>query len=239
MTNWDTPALAVKLFDGRNPPNRDEYVLDQGFTRDLGNCKNLLPEKLRDQLWPAELNSLPGDGSRYRINRATLFAVAERVAGDMDDESGAAQLHSGITFWGAPPGLPMQRACRPLGEAGATIKLAKALKTVQGEGPVSAYKAVIRGGRLAVRGLGPSYFTKLFYFGGYELAKPGMPKPLIMDDNVIEGLARLTEQPWTQTVETYSDYLDLASDLAFELHCEPDVIERRLFDVGALRGSAS
>ncbi|MCU1701340.1 MAG: hypothetical protein JWR34_7403 [Mycobacterium sp.] len=231
MTNWDITSFAAKLFGGEQPPDRDEYVLNQGFVRDLDKCRNLLPDEVCTRMWPQEFDTGLDDGTRRRIDRRSLFGIAQRAASDSGNPWAAAQLHAAITFWGAPPGMPMQRACRPLGEAGAAANLTKVLHTVRGEGATSAYKAMVRGGRLAVKGLGPSYLTKLLYFGGYG-AKPHMPDPLIMDDNVIKGLVWLTEEPWEQTVAAYGQYLDLAADLASELGSEPDVIERRLFELG-------
>nr|WP_052960290.1 hypothetical protein [Mycobacterium sp. EPa45] len=70
------------------------------------------------------------------------------------------------------------------------------------------------------------------YFAGYD-AKPHMSPPLIMHDNVIEGLARVTQQPWRATVEDYLRYIDLSEDMADKHNTTPDVIERRLFDLGS------
>lgn len=70
------------------------------------------------------------------------------------------------------------------------------------------------------------------YFAGYD-AKPYLSQPLIMDDNVIAGLIKVTGHPWEALGEHYSRYLDLAKDWAYEFATEPDVIERRLFALGS------
>jgi hypothetical protein len=59
-----------------------------------------------------------------------------------------------------------------------------------------------------------------------------MPQRLIMDDNVIKALEHVTDSPWRAYLEDYIRYLDLAADYASELQTDPDVIERRLFQIG-------
>ena len=61
-------------------------------------------------------------------------------------------------------------------------------------------------------------------------------RPLIVDSNVIRGLARLcpdfdmdTSRP---TAEQYEAYLELCQRWASEWGTEPDVIERLLFSFG-------
>jgi hypothetical protein len=44
------------LFTGGCVPERDQFVLDQGFSRDLSYCRGLLPD---DRMWPTELDSCP------------------------------------------------------------------------------------------------------------------------------------------------------------------------------------
>ena len=51
-------------------------------------------------------------------------------------------------------------------------------------------------------------------------------------NNVIAALADVTGKPWTASAADYMRYLDLAADCAYELHTDPDVIERRLFQIG-------
>lgn len=78
---------------------------------------------------------------------------------------------------------------------------------IRGEGPQSAYKALSRNGRLRVANLGASYFTKFLYFGGFG-AKPLLPQPLIMDDNVINALKLVTQVSWEASAADYVRYID-------------------------------
>lgn len=224
MTN-----IAVPLFDSRDDvPDRESYVLGQGFRRDIEKCKALLPDS---RMWPPELDEAPMSGTRRLVDRGLIFRIAERASSDNEDEWAASQLHAAIAVWGAPPGIPMTRAIRPLAESGVGHKLSQAMRLVRGEGPESAYKALSRNGRLRVANLGPSYFTKFLYFGGFG-AKQHMPQPLIMDDNVIEGLKAVTKQPWTASAADYVRYLDRAAEWATEFSTSADVIERRLYEIG-------
>lgn len=218
-----------KLFD-EQVPLRTEYVLRQGFTRDPGYCKSVLPD---ERMWPSELDQLPAQpNGRIRIDRTVVFAIAQRVVAELTDPRSATQLHAAIIFWGAPPGQSTVRAARPLSSDNAPSRLTEAIKVVRSEGAASAYKAMGRHQRLWIAGLGPSYFTKLMYFAGYD-AKPYISQPLIMDDNVVAGLRKSTGQQWEASLEHYLRYIDLAKDWAYEFDTEVDVIERRLFELGS------
>lgn len=221
--------IAVPLFDSPDDvPDRESYVLGQGFSRDIGKCKALLPDS---RMWPPELDEAPMSGTRRLVDRGLIFRIAERASSDNEDEWAASQLHAAIAVWGAPPGMPMTRAFRPFSERNVSRNLSEALRVVRGEGPESAYKALSRKGRLRVANLGPSYFTKFLYFGGFG-AKAFMPQPLIMDDNVIKALEELTKEPWEATAADYVRYIDLATDWASRYETSSDVIERRLYEIG-------
>jgi hypothetical protein len=81
--------------------------------------------------------------------------------------------------------------------------------------------------------IGPAFFTKFLYFGGWD-AKRYLWQPLIMDERVVRALNRKTDREWSYeiTSDQYSDYLDLVRDSAQELETTEDVIERRLFQLG-------
>jgi hypothetical protein len=216
------------LFAGA-PPAREEYVLGQGFERELAYCKGLFPDK---RMWPSELDQLPvASAGTFNIDRRLVFAIAQRVVAELDNPWAAAQLHAAIALWGAKKGRSRQRAVKPFADENLPKHLTAAIKLVRGEGPNSAYGALSRYKPLWVRGLGPAYFTKLLYFAGYG-DTPHMPNPLIMDNFVIEGLTALTKQPWKESRSDYMRYLDLAQHWGHELGAEPDVIERRLFQIG-------
>ena len=184
-------------------------------------------------MWPAELEDANTDRRGWLwIDRALLFTIAERTAGGLADEWAATQLHAAIVFWGARAGQSRSRAMKPFADPNVAARLGAAIKLLRGEGAVSAYKSLSRYQKHWVRGLGPSYFTKLMYFAGYD-AKPYLSRPIIMDENVIDGLRSVTHGLWQPTLLDYIRYLDLAKDWAFELGTTPDVIERRLFAIGS------
>ncbi len=219
----------LPLFDSHDDvPDRESYVLAQGFSRDIENCKALLPDS---RMWPTELDEAPMSETRRLVDRGLIFRIAERASSAKGDAWAATQLHTAIAIWGAPPGMPMTRAFRPFSEPNVSRNLSEALRVVRGEGPESAYKALSRNGRLRVANLGPSYFTKFLYFGGFG-AKAFMPQPLIMDDNVIKALDLVTKESWTASAHDYVRYIDLAASWASEFSTTADVIERRLYEIG-------
>lgn len=226
----DEPIPTPELFVGA-PPAREDYVLSQGFPRDLEYCRSQLPDS---RMWAPELDDLPeANYGRHQLARRDLFTIAERAAADPGDPWAAIQLHAAIIFWGAPPGQSTSRAVKPLSDLNAPTRLTEALRTVRTAGALSAYQAMDRYQRLWVSGLGPAYFTKYLYFGGFNATKPGMPQPLILDENVIKALIDTTRLPWAATATDYLRYLDAAKDWAFDYNTTPDVIERRLFQLGS------
>jgi hypothetical protein len=221
------------LFDNPdNIPDRDPYVLGQGFSRNIAKCRALVPDS---RMWPEELDGAAINESRLRIDRRLIFRIAERAQSDEHDDWAAIQLHVAIAAWGAPPGIPMTRAFRPFSQPNARGRLSEAVRVVRTEGAESAYKAMSRNGKLRIPDLGPSYFTKFLYFAGYG-AKPLLSEPLIMDDNVITALAQITKESWTACSSDYVRYIDAAADWASQYETSPDVIERRLYEIG--EGSA-
>jgi hypothetical protein len=182
-------------------------------------------------LWPPELDELPTTNGRFRIDRRLVFAIAARAVATPEDRWAAAQLHTAIVIWGAKPGMPMTRALKPLANPDAPNRLASALRVVRGEGPPSAYKALVRRpkGQLNLSGLAASYFTKFLYFAGWD-SKPLLGQPLIMDDLAIKALVSSTKQPWEdESALDYVRYLDLARDVAYEAGTSEDVVEWQLW----------
>ncbi len=94
-----------------------------------------------------------------------------------------------------------------------------------------AVEAAVGHQSFGVANLGPSYFTKFLYFGGFG-ANTLMPQPLIMDDNVIKALEELTKESWDATAVDYVRYINLAADWASHFLTSSDVIERRLYEIG-------
>jgi len=219
-------VLAKALFPGKSP-SRDE-LLNQGFTRNPALTKKAVPDQ---RMWPPELDHLPLVGGRFRIDRRLVFSIADRAASTPDDEWAAAQLHTAVVVWGAHPGTRMTWAFRPLANPDAPKRLTEALRLVRGEGPMSAYKALVKNprGRLNIPWLAASYFTKFLYFAGWD-SKPFLGQPLIMDDLVIASLVTLTKQKWTdESADDYLRYTDLARDIAYEAETTEDVVEWQLW----------
>lgn len=218
------------LFSDRsNIPDHD-WVLRQTLTFDAAYLKEKLPDS---RMWPSELDDLPDDGKWRSISRRDVFGIAERAVLE-NDPWAASQLHVAIVAWGA--GNKAQRIVRalwPLDDPSAPEKFAKALRVVRGEGALSAYRALNKRGSLKVHRLGAGFFTKFLYFGGYD-AKPYVGYPLIYDSRVVAALNKVTEDEWFDDgpVDMYERYIDLAKNWAWELDTAPDVIERRLFDLG-------
>ncbi|MEB4211298.1 hypothetical protein [Mycobacterium sp. 94-17] len=223
--------LAAVLFGDDGPPDREE-LLDQGFTRDPSIIKNALPDS---RLWPQEFDALPISHGRIRIDRRLVFTTAERAVLNPNDDWAAAQLHAAAAVWGAKPGAITYRAFRPLSNSEAPERLKKALALVRGEGALSAYKAMLGPkGRLNLPYLASSFFTKFLYFAGWDAKSHRlMPQPLIMDDDVIEALNTLTEEPWQrESVADYERYIELARQVAYEANTSADVVEWRLWGWG-------
>lgn len=219
-------AIAQTLFPAK-PPCRDD-LLNQGFTRNPALTKMATPDP---RMWPPELDHLPLTGGRFRIDRRVVFTIADRAACTPEDEWAAAQLHTAVVIWGAKPGMPMTRAFKPLANPDAPKRLAAAIRLVRGEGPMSAYRALVKNpkGRLNIPWLAASYFTKFLYFAGWD-SKPFLGQPLIMDDLVIEALGTLTKQKWNdESPDDYLRYTDLARDIAYEAGTTEDVVERQLW----------
>lgn len=219
-------GVPADLFESSEVPSR-EWVLGQTIRFDPVDIHAKLPDP---QMWPSELDDLPDGGGKYRlIARRDVFAIAERAAQEGSSRA-AAQLHVACIAWGTSPGQTLVRALRPLHEAGAADKLARALDVARHDGPVSAYRALCSGGRCKVRYLAAGFFTKLLYFGGYD-SKPLLGRPLIYDSRVVAALNKWTDGIWKADgpPEMYSRYLDLAADWGNEAGTDPDVIERALF----------
>lgn len=220
--------LAGVLFGDDDPPDR-EVILNQGYTRDPAITKKALPDR---RLWPQEFDALDTVNGRIRVDRRLVFSIAKRAINDIDNDWAAAQLHTAAAVWGAKPGQNTYRAFKPLAVPQAPERLNKALRLARGEGALSAYKAMLRPkGRLNITGLASSFFTKFFYFGAWDAKSPElMPQPLIMDDDVIDALGLLTQEPWRKdSADDYYNYIELARAVAREAKTSADVVEWRLW----------
>jgi hypothetical protein len=145
----DISEITRRLFDHHRPPAREQFVLEQGFMRDVAMCRKLLPDP---RMWPLELDSAAGAGPRVRIDRRMIFAIAQRAGAAIDaDPCAATQLHAAIVFWGAPPGQSAKRAARVFADPNAPKRFSAAFKMARSEGPESTYNALSRSRRLGPR----------------------------------------------------------------------------------------
>jgi hypothetical protein len=110
-----------------------------------------------------------------------------------------------------------------------------ALRVLHGGDPVDAYLVMNELGR-RIKHLGPAFFTKALYFAAGP-DPSGPVRPLILDRNVVLALNTLAphldlhpDHRWTSA--QYGAYLELAHQWADRCGTAPDVVERRLFELG-------
>jgi hypothetical protein len=176
------------------------------------------PDSWRDRLprrdlWPPELDGLPspGPGRWPRLDRRTVFQVAERAAQPL----GATQALVAAAVWGTgTQGLGRARRLRVFGNDADEIgaRLTGAVRILHDDGPVKAYEYLHGDGGNRVSHLGPSFGTKFLYFAGYGRAR-GSRQPLILDQYVARALTRLCGVGWPAagwSTSQYADYLDRA-----------------------------
>ncbi|NMM83090.1 hypothetical protein B2J88_01685 [Rhodococcus sp. SRB_17] len=219
------------LFESE-PPNRD-WVLDQGFGFNRDRWKQLIPDQTA---WPIELDDCPIAGRWPYVDRRRVFDVAHRIQSKPESPMAATQLYVAASVWGtALSALDVSRRIKVLKEPGVDARVADALKVLRVEGPVSAYRALSIGGSLRVKNLGPSFFSKLLYFAGFD-AKGYLQKPLILDRHVARALNQFTDTEWSTSgpwsTDQYARYLDHVDDWAADWDTTHDVVERQLFRLG-------
>ncbi|WP_254593080.1 8-oxoguanine DNA glycosylase OGG fold protein [Prescottella equi] len=220
------------LFDD-TPPSDRAWVLEQGIEFNPERWKRAIPDT---QAWPAELDDCPASGRWPIVDRHRVFAVSGRVSCELDQPWAATQLLVAALAWGVgTSALDVGRRAKVFADTDLNSKLTRAIKVLRVEGPVSAYSALSRGGSLAVKNLGPSFFTKFLYFAGYD-TDSYMPKPVILDQHVARALNAYTTDEWSTagpwSPQQYGKYLDLVADWASRWDTSQDSIERRLFRRG-------
>jgi len=203
-------------------------VLDQGFGFSPRHWTSRAPADFR---LPAVLAAAPVEGRWPRIDRRTLLALPEPQT-----PQDALDLFVAASAWGT--GTKAQRVARctkVLHEDEVGTRLLAALKLLRTQGPAPAYASMERGGENKIKHLGPSFFTKVFYFAGYDRA--GDLQPLILDKNVVQGLNDLLGLGWDPAeqwpAERYSEYLAIAENLRTAWGWErTDQVEYALFTHG-------
>lgn len=228
--------MAADLFNG-DPPSRETYVLGQAVAFNPRQWLDRLPEAWQ---WPPVLPNAPGD-SWPTVSRREVFRLAKPTS-----PTEAVHLYVAACAWGA--GLKSRnvarrvRVLRENGEVGEQVLAALAL--VRGEGAARAYKALHRGGEHRLKHLGPGFFTKLLYFGGYDLPTGGL-RPLILDQYVARALNEQADfgwrLNWQWTAAQYERYLAAAHGWAetWAGGTDPDVVERVLFERGKVLAGMS
>ncbi|WP_448072485.1 8-oxoguanine DNA glycosylase OGG fold protein [Georgenia yuyongxinii] len=208
-------------------------VLHQGFGFSPRHWTSRAPADFR---LPAVLAGAPVRGKWPRVDRRTLLALP-RPATPRD----ALDLYVAASAWGT--GTKAQRVARcvkVLHEDEVGARLLSALPLLWSEGPSTAYSSMERSGRNKIKHLGPSFFTKVLYFGGYDRAAGGQ-QPLILDTNVVKGLNDLLGLGWHPAeqwpAQQYTEYLRIAEDLRGAWGWErTDQVEYALFTHGTTIG---
>ena len=156
----------------------------------------------------------------------------------MQDAEAATRALLAVLAWGfGTRGYGPYRVRRILGPATSPprlVRVASALAT----GVLPAYEAMAtwRDSRIAF--LGPAFGTKYLYFCQPEASDP---RALILDRFVADWLAHWTElrlDPWTWSTASYGSYLNQMNAWAAEAGCEPDDLERLMFDATNRRASS-
>ncbi|WP_338324113.1 hypothetical protein [Micromonospora costi] len=216
------------------PPTRERYVLDHGFSFNPTTWRRRLPAPID---LPTFLSGLPLNGPWPRISRGDLL----RAGAEAHTGRAARDILIAAYVWGH--GLPSRRGPARLQRVldlngGDTDRwLGEAVSILRSEGPRAAYEALDHGGRCKLKRLGPSFFTKLLYFLGWNSCS-GRQRPLILDRYVVIGLKRCGSVDWPEfgpwTADQYAEYLAWAREKASQwgVETEADVVERRLWEYG-------
>lgn len=184
--------------------------------------------------WPSHLPlpaALESSQPRRHINRAELFAMAEKTSTSED----ILNLYVSVCAWGTGPKARMvARVEKPLHETGALDTLERSFHTARSLDPIEAYRRLKVTGEDRIKGFGPAFFTKWLYFAAYDDAtRTQQLRPLILDARVATALGWPPKNDlWPSTA--YAEYLDTAAKIN-TTWC-PDhplhTIEYALFKIG-------
>lgn len=186
---------------------------------------------------PAWFEDLPRVGRWPRVTRADLLQAGAAA----HTGRAATDILVGAYAWGS--GLSSGRSAARMGrifdlnDECVEQHLGETLRVLRSNGPVAAYAALGHGGDYRLERLGPSFFTKLLYFLGWDSAAEEH-RPLIMDQYVVIGMndcrgtSWLPRGPWT--ADQYGEYLAWAQEIAcgWGDGTETDVVERSIWEHG-------
>jgi hypothetical protein len=212
------------------PPDRGTAVLDHATEVSLAAWQRALPAE-----WlPPVLRC--ADGGSVRLRRLDVFELAEEAHTTV----GAFHTYVAAAAWGSRAGREVGRRLRAftdlteddrirLGQ-----KLAEVTALLGAEGSVTAYRALVHGDQ-RVPHIRTSFGTKYLYFAGYQRVADGA-RPLILDRNTalaVEYLTGRTCERRQAPTAVYRAYLNRLHRWAGAWDdCEPDVVERVLFEIG-------
>ncbi|NWF29431.1 hypothetical protein HW130_24765 [Streptomyces sp. PKU-EA00015] len=210
-------------------PQRDD-ILGQAIPFDRERWLSHLPDA---GWWPDELDACPRVGRWHRVDRRTVFHVADRARTAV----GRRQLLVASLVWGTgTKARSVDRRARIFRESTAVeidTRLASGLGLLQRRGAAPAYYTLNNDHHIPR--LGAAFFTKVLYFAGHD-QPVGRWRPLILDSVVARALRaadRGTRWPvrgWT--TPQYTRYLSLTHDHARQAGVLPDQVEAALFDYG-------
>ncbi|MGY1608737.1 8-oxoguanine DNA glycosylase OGG fold protein [Geodermatophilus sp. SYSU D00700] len=212
-------------FPFRGPaPDRDTVVLDQATTVSLAAWQAALPPEWLPLAFRAQ------DSRKVVVRRRDVFALAEHAHTPV----GAMHTYVAAAAWGSRPGREVSRRLAAFGDVGAVaVKLAAVTNILATGGAVAGFTALRGEHRIAH--VGPAFGTKFLYFAGYRRV-PSELQPLILDKNTGVAVQRLTGAPCPYldvSTADYTSYLRRLHRWAEDWGgCEPDVVERAVFDVG-------
>jgi hypothetical protein len=229
LDDKETDTMTTAVMKGA-PPERDGFVLEQGFSYSRDHWTSRLPNA--DQ-WPPSLDGGPVRGKWPVLDRRGVFALE-----DVQSPEDAVHLYVAACVWDSGlSGRKASRLARVLRDnPDAGRNLLAAITTMREHGPVPAYSALHPGGTHSLLGLGPGLVSKFLYFAGWNLSG-GDNQPLILDQFVVIALNDQIDLGWKLDGKWSSDqhatYLDLAHDWAAEWKgTSTDVVERVLFEHG-------
>jgi hypothetical protein len=157
-------------------------------------------------------------------------AIREVCADAATDAPSAQNAFIAVMAWGqGNVGYGRYRTREMLSTRQAPERLLSAVKTLEAEGPLAAYRRLAAKGDCGLDGLGAAFGTKFLFF----CQPPGQePTALILDKLLSDWLLDnagldFKSQPWSEP--SYAAYLRQMHTWAREFDCAPDELETCIF----------